>query len=63
LLLRVLWYCFELSRNQWLKPQELESIDEIVVDTVYVEESCPRCGSANVFHLSHLGRPSPIRAA
>jgi hypothetical protein len=40
-----------------LKPQELADVDEIVVDTVYVEESCPRCGSANVFHLSHLGPP------
>jgi transposase-like protein len=40
-----------------LKPQELDKIDEIIVDTVYVEESCPRCGSANVFHLGHLGPP------
>ena len=40
-----------------LKAQELDRIDEIIVDTVYVEESCPRCGSANVFHLSHLGPP------
>jgi len=33
-----------------LKPKELEAINEIIIDQVYLEESCPRCGSANVFH-------------
>jgi len=40
-----------------IKPQELEKVGEIIIDLVYIEESCPRCGSANVFHLSHLGPP------
>jgi len=33
-----------------LKPKELEDINEIIIDQVYLEESCPRCGSVNVFH-------------
>ncbi|MBA7578488.1 hypothetical protein ES708_20353 [subsurface metagenome] len=33
-----------------LKPKEFEDINEIIIDQVYLEESCPRCGSANVFH-------------
>ena len=28
MLLRVLWYCYELSRNQWLKPAELKKLQE-----------------------------------
>lgn len=28
MLLRVLWYCYELSRNQWLKPIELKRLQE-----------------------------------
>jgi len=27
-LLRVLWYCYELSRNQWLRPVELKKLQE-----------------------------------
>jgi hypothetical protein len=40
-----------------IKPHELEKVGEIIIDMVYVEEPCPRCGSANVFHLGHLGPP------
>jgi len=40
-----------------IKPHELEKVGEIIIDMVYIEEPCPRCGSANVFHLSHLGPP------
>jgi phenylacetate-CoA ligase len=25
---RVLWHCYELSRNQWLKPDELRKLQE-----------------------------------
>lgn len=28
MLLRVLWYCYEFSRNQWLKPAELKRLQE-----------------------------------
>jgi len=38
-----------------IRAHELEKVGEIIIDTVYVEEACPRCGSANAFHLSHLG--------
>jgi len=40
-----------------IRPHELEKVGEIIIDTVYIEESCPRCGSANVFHLSHSELP------
>ncbi|MBA7690425.1 hypothetical protein ES703_98951 [subsurface metagenome] len=40
-----------------VKPKDLEKVHEIIVDTVYLEEPCPKCGSANVFHLSHVGPP------
>jgi DNA-directed RNA polymerase subunit M/transcription elongation factor TFIIS len=33
-----------------IHPQELEKVGEIIVDTVYLEEPCPRCGADNVFH-------------
>jgi len=36
-----------------LKPAELEDLREIIVDTVYMEEPCPQCGSERVFHHRH----------
>ncbi len=35
-----------------LKPKELNGLKEIVVDLVYIEEPCPKCGSVNVFHYN-----------
>jgi predicted RNA-binding Zn-ribbon protein involved in translation (DUF1610 family) len=36
-----------------LKPGELDDLHEIIVDTVYMEEPCPQCGSEMVFHHRH----------
>ena len=36
-----------------LKPDELEDLHEIIIDTVYKEEPCPRCRSEMVFHHHH----------
>jgi predicted RNA-binding Zn-ribbon protein involved in translation (DUF1610 family) len=36
-----------------LKPGELDDLHEIIVDTVYMEEPCPQCGSEMVFHYRH----------
>ena len=36
-----------------LKPEELEDLHEIIIDTVYMEEPCPQCGSEMVFHHRH----------
>ena len=36
-----------------LKPGELEDLREIIIDSVYIEESCPQCGSRTVFHHRH----------
>jgi hypothetical protein len=35
------------------KPGEFHDLHEIVVDTVYKEQSCPQCGSEMVFHYRH----------
>ena len=36
-----------------LKPGELKDLHEIIIDTVYMEEPCPQCGSEMVFHHRH----------
>jgi predicted RNA-binding Zn-ribbon protein involved in translation (DUF1610 family) len=36
-----------------LKPAELDELHEIIIDTVYMEEPCPQCGSEMVFHHGH----------
>jgi len=36
-----------------LKPAELDDLHEIIIDTVYMEEPCPQCGSEMVFHHRH----------
>lgn len=36
-----------------LKPGELDDLHEIIIDTVYKEEPCPKCGSEMVFHHRH----------
>jgi predicted RNA-binding Zn-ribbon protein involved in translation (DUF1610 family) len=36
-----------------LKPGELDDLHEIIIDTVYMEEPCPQCGSEIVFHHRH----------
>ena len=36
-----------------LKPGELDDLHEIIIDTVYMEEPCPQCGSEMVFHHRH----------
>jgi predicted RNA-binding Zn-ribbon protein involved in translation (DUF1610 family) len=36
-----------------VKPNELDDLHEIIVDTVYMEEPCPQCGSEMVFHHRH----------
>ncbi len=35
-----------------VKPHELDGINEIAVDLIYIEEKCPECGSLNVFHYN-----------
>ena len=36
-----------------LQPHDLDKVHEIIVDLAYLEEPCPRCGCANVFHYEH----------
>jgi len=36
-----------------LKPGELDDLHEIIIDSVYIEEPCPHCGSETVFHYRH----------
>ena len=36
-----------------LKPGDLDDLHEIIIDTVYMEELCPQCGSEMVFHHRH----------
>jgi predicted RNA-binding Zn-ribbon protein involved in translation (DUF1610 family) len=36
-----------------LQPRDLDKLHEIIVDLVYLEEPCPQCGCANVFHYQH----------
>jgi predicted RNA-binding Zn-ribbon protein involved in translation (DUF1610 family) len=36
-----------------LQPRDLDNVHEIIIDLAYLEESCPQCGCANVFHYQH----------
>lgn len=36
-----------------LQPHDLDKVHEIIADLAYIEEPCPQCGCANVFHHRH----------